>query len=179
MVLIAEWFIAASLPRGTLITFKATWCDFNLNVNLMCFSFILPWCALSREMLQAQIWTVSCFSVLVSVFVWHIFLSKAVALWWCLSWVQGYIWYKGALGTSTAVIPHGDKLVLGCSASQGQKSSHWQGYCQSYNSTGEGWKVACSLYKKRFHNSPCSTSYEMGFKTWTCEKEEKYWNVLS
>lgn len=31
--------------------FEATWCDFNLNVNLMCFPFIFLWCALSREML--------------------------------------------------------------------------------------------------------------------------------
>lgn len=41
VVSISEQLIAASLPHGTLIKFKATWCDFNLNVNLMCFPFIL------------------------------------------------------------------------------------------------------------------------------------------
>lgn len=76
VVSISEQLIAASLPHGTLIKFKATWCDFNLNVNLMCFPFILLWCALSREMLQAQICPLSCFSVLVPGFVWWIFLNK-------------------------------------------------------------------------------------------------------
>lgn len=114
VVSISEQFIAASLPHGTLIKFKATWCDFNLNVSLMCFPFILLWCALSREMLQAQICPLSCFSVLLPGFAWWMFLNKN-----CCSGV------KCALGTRVYwVILQGGNQVLGFLAVRSQKSSH-------------------------------------------------------
>lgn len=104
VVSISEQFTAASLPHGTLIKFKATWCDFNLNVSLMCFPFILLWCSLSRELLQAQICPLSCFSVLLPGFVWWIFLDKnccsavECALGRRVHWVLGFIgsFFKGA-----------------------------------------------------------------------------------
>lgn len=174
MVSVSERFVAASLPHGTLIKFKATWCDFNLNVNLMCFPFILLWCALSRGMLQAQIWPLSCFSVLLPGSVWCIFLSKAVALQWRVHRVRGFVTYNYSGHSLRGQL----SLGLFCQ-SEAKNLLISRRYYRSYKWTEEAWRVACSLYIKRFHNSPYSTSYEKGFKTWTCEKEEKYWNVFS
>lgn len=49
VVSVSKWFIAASLPRGTLIKFKATWCDFNLNVFNVFSFYIAMMCVAKRN----------------------------------------------------------------------------------------------------------------------------------
>lgn len=92
----------------------------------MCFPFILLWCALSREMLQAQNWPLSCFSLLLPGFVWWIFLSKTVALQWRVHWVQGFIGCKHSSHSSRG------QLILGLFASHRPKE---------FSSAGDTFRV--------------------------------------